>query len=257
MSKFTVKSATKGVVNRPVKMLIYGPPGVGKSTAAANAPSPIFVDLEKGSHRLDVARFPQPSKLEQVYESLESLATEQHEHKTVVVDTIDVLQTLVFDYVCRRDRKKDIDDYGWHKGYGVAHEEWQSLLSRLDIIVDMGMNVILLGHVNVKAFKDPQGHDHDRYEIGVHQSKNAATGTLIKGWCDIVGFANYETVINKDPTTDRIKVTDTGKRLLYIRRERGYDAKSRWDFGASKIELDGNKLFESIKKQMSETGKKE
>jgi len=258
MGKFSIKNAKSGTVDRAIKVLIYGPVGVGKTTAGSNAPSPVFLDLEKGSDQIDVGRL-YPTKLEEVYEAIESVVSEDHQKKTLVIDTIDILQTMIYDYICRRGRKKTIDDWEWHKGYSVAHEEWQCLLSRLDMVINSHVNVILIGHAHTRSFKDPQGHDHDRYDIGINQSKNAPTATLLKGWCDIVGFANYDTVVIEDPTTKRIKVADTGRSLLYIKRERGYDAKCRWDFGTKSIQLlqDRDTIFESIKNKMSERCKNE
>jgi hypothetical protein len=47
---------TKGKQKTAVRAVIYGVEGIGKSTFAAGLPSPLFLDLEKGTGHLDVAR---------------------------------------------------------------------------------------------------------------------------------------------------------------------------------------------------------
>ena len=47
---------TKGVQPKPLKVCLYGVEGIGKTTFASQFPDPLFVDLDKGSTWLDVAR---------------------------------------------------------------------------------------------------------------------------------------------------------------------------------------------------------
>ena len=58
MSKYSV---TTGVQTAPVKTVLYGPEGIGKSTFASHFPDPVFIDTEGGTKRLNVARLPQPT----------------------------------------------------------------------------------------------------------------------------------------------------------------------------------------------------
>ena len=54
-------SITTGILNTPVKVVLYGPEGIGKSTFASHFPDPVFIDTEGGTKRLNVARLPQPT----------------------------------------------------------------------------------------------------------------------------------------------------------------------------------------------------
>lgn len=58
MSKYAV---TAGVQDSPVKTVLYGPEGIGKSTFASHFPDPVFIDTEGGTKRLNVKRLPQPT----------------------------------------------------------------------------------------------------------------------------------------------------------------------------------------------------
>ena len=55
MGSYTVSS---GVIHAPVKVVLYGPEGIGKSTFAAKFPSPVFIDTEGGTKKLNVNRLP-------------------------------------------------------------------------------------------------------------------------------------------------------------------------------------------------------
>ena len=56
MSKYAI---TAGVQDSPVKTVLYGPEGIGKSTFASHFPDPVFIDTEGGTKRLNVKRLPQ------------------------------------------------------------------------------------------------------------------------------------------------------------------------------------------------------
>ena len=58
MSKYAI---TAGVQDSPVKTVLYGPEGIGKSTFASHFPDPVFIDTEGGTKRLNVKRLPQPT----------------------------------------------------------------------------------------------------------------------------------------------------------------------------------------------------
>ena len=113
----------RGPLVRAQKTVIYGPEGIGKTTLAAQFPSPVFLDTEGGTHHLDVARFPAPKTWEDVTKTIAALASEPHEFKTLVVDTADWLEKLLIEEVCRRANKTSIEEFGYGKGYVILAEE--------------------------------------------------------------------------------------------------------------------------------------
>jgi hypothetical protein len=93
-SRMKLAAVTRGRLERPTRVLLYGVEGVGKSTFAASAPAPIFIAAEDGTAQLDVARFPEPKTWSDVLEAVGELATSEHVFKTLVVDTLDWLEPL-------------------------------------------------------------------------------------------------------------------------------------------------------------------
>src|SRR5690606_1963689 len=134
---------------------IYGPDGVGKSTFGADAPSPIFLGTEKGTANLDVARFPSPQHFKEVLQAIEELRTSKHEFETLVIDSLDWLESLVWEQVCTEHNWRTIEDPGYGKGYVVAVSEWKKMMQALSRLRDeRGLNIVLIGHCHVKTAKD-------------------------------------------------------------------------------------------------------
>lgn len=213
----------KGKKQKPWRMLVYGVEGVGKSTLAAATPAPLFIG-EDGVNHLDAARLPVESWV-QLRAAINALATEQHEYKTLVLDTVDWAEPLNWEFICARDKEKSVESYGYGKGYVVALDEWRALLTDLERLQrDRGVNVMLLGHCQQKTFKNPEGPDFDRYELKL----NLKAGGLLKEWCDAVLFANHEQYAKTDDRTKRVRGVSTGARWLHTERTAAYDAKNRF-----------------------------
>jgi hypothetical protein len=221
----TLSSLVRGPQIQPIRIVLHGPEGVGKTTFGAGAPSPIFIGSEDGSAQLDVVRFPTPESWADVREAVRVLTNDQHNHQTLVLDTLDWTEPLLWEYLCKRDNHPNIEAYGYGKGYQAAIDEWRVFLADLDRLRKArGMHMVLIAHSWIKPFKNPEGDDFDRYELKLH----AKAGGLIKEWSDAVLFANYETLAHKDQRTKRVRGVDTGARFLYTERSAAYDAKNRY-----------------------------
>jgi hypothetical protein len=229
-SRMSLTSVVKGKISQPLRLVLYGPPGIGKSTFASNAPSPIFIGAEKGTAELDIARFPQPEKWDEVLEAITTLGTIDNAYKTLVLDTVDWIEPLIHAHILAEESKgkseakivTDIDSLGYGRGYNLAMTQWRKLLVYLERLCDVrGMNIILLGHSQIKSFKNPEGEDFDRYEMKLHHK---ASG-LIQEWADEVLFCNYETYAVE--TKGRVRGVSSGTRQIHTVRSAAFDAKNR------------------------------
>jgi len=225
-SRMTLANVVRGRQVRPVRVVMYGTEGVGKSTFASESPDPIFLGAEDGTAHLEVDRLPQPETWLEVLQGVRLLANEPHTYKTIVVDTLDWVEPLLWNYICKRDGKASIEDYGYGRGYHAALDEWRVLLNDLERLrYARDMHIILLGHTWIKGFRNPAGEDYDRFEMKVH---NRVAG-LVKEWADAVLFAVYEEFVKKDERTKRVRGISSGARLIYTVRTASHDAKNRYD----------------------------
>lgn len=208
----------------PVRALIHGDGGVGKSTLAASAPLAIFIAAEDGLKNIDAqAVDPPPRTWADVLEAIDHLAAlPVSECRTIAIDSLDWIEPLCWSHVCVKGKKPDIESFGYGKGYAAALDEWRVFLRKLETVSASGKNVILIAHSVRKPVKNPEGDDYEKWQIKLHEK---ASG-LLKEWVDVVGFAAHEIVV--DDSSGRAKGMSTGKRVLRTQPNAAYDAKTRY-----------------------------
>jgi len=226
------------------KVAIYGPEGTGKTTFGQEAPSPIFIPLELSGTLLkrETPRFPQPTTWRELLDAVDELGTAQHPYKTLVIDTLDRVQDLAFADVLRdynasqqqNKRANSIEEVGggFQKGYVHAVEKVRMLLARLERLTDRrGMNVILIGHGQVRKVNDPALSDpYDQWDLCLVETNNAPIAGTVRNWVDTLLFVNFQTEIKRDRRgrpTRRAESPADGNRRLYTQRSPRWRAKNR------------------------------
>jgi len=240
-TKMTLSSVSDAAVKLPTRTLLYGIDGIGKTTWAKNAPNPIFVCTEEGATRVMVPKFPLCQKWSQVIDALRTLWKEDHEYKTLVIDSADWAQALAVEHVCEVTYGGDMekfDNYG--KGYKTVMVEWIKFLSALDHVRHTkGMEIILIAHAVVRTFKNPTGDDYDKYESNLHTGQSTSIWAKTKEWSDLVLFANYDVIVKKDnPQASKgkgIMMQGESSRVCHASPSAAWDAKVRagWDLPVS------------------------
>jgi hypothetical protein len=223
-TRMSLANITRGKQERPLRAIVYGVEGVGKSTFGSQAPNPIFLCAEDGTSHLDVARFPSPRTWTEVLEAIRVLTHEDHPYKTLVIDTLDWLEPLCWQHVCQLHGKQSIEDFGYGKGYVIAVEHWRQLLGRLDMLVrSRRMHVIMVAHGAVRRVDDPQTGPFDRYRMKLHDK----TSDVMREWVDAVLFARHEVVTFE--RNGKTRGRSSGARVLHTTWTAAYDAKNRFD----------------------------
>ncbi len=212
----------------PPRFVIYGENGLGKSTFATQTPSPIFIMTEDGAGSLEFEAFPQASSFLDVLDQIATLTTNEHEFKTVVIDTIDSLEPLIWDHVCQQHNVQGIEDFGYGKGYTYALDAWRLLLGSLDALrAKKGMLVLLVCHSQIVREEPPTGESYTKYEFRLH--KRAAA--LVSDWADAVFYCEQE-IATKDEdegfNRKRTRAITNDQRILQTQPSPAYNAKNRY-----------------------------
>lgn len=215
----------KGRVPPPI-MVAYGTHGVGKTTFAAGAPNPVLLRIENGLGELDVANWPITSFAE-VMQAIGVLYSEEHEYKTLIVDSCDWLEPLVWAETCTRNGWATIEQPDFGKGYVAADKVWREYLEGITALRDeRNMTIIQLAHEAIVNFKSPDTEPFDRHTIKLHRRGSA----LVQENADIIGYIGYRVSVLKagnDPKRQVTRGVGGGQRVLHLEERPAFVAKSR------------------------------
>jgi hypothetical protein len=214
----------EGKEKRPLKIVIYGPEGIGKSTFASQFPDPLFIDTEGGTSNLNIRRIKCNKSWDELISIVKEICANPSVCKTLVLDTADWSEFLCINAVCEKYRKINIEDFGFGKGYVYLLDEFSKLLALLDQLIEVGINVVITAHAKPRKFELPEEQGaFDRYEMKLTRQ----VAPLIKEWCDALFFVNYKIYVVT--TENNTKKAQGGKRVLYTTHNPTYDAKNRFN----------------------------
>lgn len=225
-----LKSLSKPKGQRPVIMTLFGEGGMGKTTLAAMMPNPVFIRTEDGTASLagneGVSLFPLAAKSQDVFDAIEALASQQHDFKTLVLDSITQLGTMIESEIVAADPKaKSINQAGggYGAGYNTAAEmhrrvrEWAGALA-----YDKGMNIVFIGHADTETLDLPDSDPYARYTIRMHKKSIPHYTDNV----DLVGFIRLKTYLTG--TGDKKRAVSTADREIICHPQASSVTKNRF-----------------------------
>jgi hypothetical protein len=232
----------------PPVIVIHGQPGVGKTTFAAGADEPIVIMTERGLGALDVAAIPTDengkprvaTSFKEVLDCFGVLAEQEHGFKTVIIDSLDSLEPLVWKATCRRLGCTSIESPGWGKGYREAtNVEWEQFFDCVSAMGDeKNMTVIMIAHSTFTHIDDPERPAYDTVTLNLHKY---ITPIIIEK-ADVVGYAAQKiyTKIDDGMKKDEKRVRAIGEveRELRVSISPAYIAKTRYPEMPTVLPLD-------------------
>lgn len=228
----------KGIVKQPHFILLYGVEGCGKSSLASEAPKPIFLDPERGSRALNVERNTNITTFDDVMNSLKWLRDNKHDYQTVVIDSLDHIEPMVWAHTCQKNKNvNNIEEVGggYQKGYLFAIDYWREIIEMLQELRNKKqMNVVCIAHSKVVTINDPsQPLPYDRHTLKLHENKQCTAIGLWKESTDAVLFISFDDVVFKTDQKDKKAKTAGGeKRVIHTQRTPAWDAKNRYGLPA-------------------------
>tara|TARA_R100001015_G_C4568823_1_gene127221 strand:+ start:88 stop:816 length:729 start_codon:yes stop_codon:yes gene_type:complete len=216
----------KKAKQKPPRIVLYGGAGIGKTFFAASMNKPIFVLTEDGMGKIEADHFPLAESFEDVLKNLQSLLDNDNDYKTLVVDSLDWLEPLIWDKACQDNNFKSIESVGYGKGYVEALKYWRIYLNLLNELREKGYTIMQIAHNQIKRFESPEIEAYDRHELKLHRK----AADLILEHSDCCFFANFKlgTVQVKGKGGNMTTKAVAGDRVVYTVEKPAYLAKNRY-----------------------------
>lgn len=213
--------------------LIYGSPGIGKTTLVSQWPNSVIVFTEPGFNFIDniphVQGFLGVEKILEFTEDLFKSPSEYKEYSTIVIDTADGLNNLCVDYILKKTGKKFIQEIP----HGIGWDKLAQLIRGIvGNIIKSGRNVVFTSHEFSKELKFEA-----RERTKIAPNFNKKTREAILHFVDFVGYMYL------DERTDR----NNPKRAVMFQAAADYETKNRGGVFPKKVLLEPeNKGFECL-----------
>lgn len=248
-----------GVKKEAIKIVLYGPEGIGKTSIAAKFPDPLFIDTEGSTKHYDVKRLKngQPPSSQQELINMIRWVKETKPCSTLVIDTADWAARIAGKAVLDEHNKKGIEDFGFGNGYVYQLEKYGNMLDQLTSVQEAGINVVLTAHAEIKKFEDPgEMGAYDRWELKLLKRGNANIAGMTKEWADMVLFLNYKTIAVKASDMGNKFKGQGGQRVMYTTHRPAWDAKNRFGL-ADEVSLDYSAIAHIIPNMVTPVPKTE
>lgn len=236
---------SKNTPKKP-RVIIYGSGGIGKSTFGAMSPDPIFILTEDGFGDIEAPAIPTDDEgkprvaasFDEVMECIRVLATGDHNYKTLVIDSLDWLEPLIWKATCKRLKVDSIEEPGYGRGYVEAMQEWQEFFDAVTYLRDTkDMTVIMIAHSIVVKIEDPMHSAYDKNCLKLHKRAAAKAAE----YADVIGFCELKTLTRSEKSgfdKTRNIAMSTGERILRVSPVAGCEAKKRYRDMPDEMPLD-------------------
>ena len=239
----SLESVTKSTRKLPNRAILFAGEGWGKTSFAAQAPRAVFI-MTRGEDGLlklmengivpPTAHFPEcVNDWLDLKTCLHELIVKPHDHRMLVIDTVNGADRLCHEHVCQKMYGGDWGEKGFmcfSKGYEVSMPDWLEFLQLLDRVRDKGMSILLLSHASVERYPNPEGPDYDRFQPALNRKH---TWSATAKWLDLILYGCLETFVEKEnKIAAKGKATGGVTRLIKTEASAAYVAKNRHNLPA-------------------------
>ena len=235
--------------NKTVMATIVGEGGVGKTSLSALFPKPVFIRVEDGMKSIRgemPAAFPVAQSSDEVLAQLSMLGQEEHDFKTVVIDTVTKLNILIENEIVAGDNAKSINTAlgGYGAGLSAAAEKHRKVKLYCDKLVEMKeMNVVFIAHAEVENIDLPDKDMYMRYTIRMPKKSVSHYSDDV----DLVAYIKLNTFTMSAKGSDKQKATTDGSRVITCYPTPNHISKNRYGIKENLIFTEGdNPLAEYI-----------
>jgi hypothetical protein len=214
--------------NKAPVVMIYGEEGRGKTTLAAKFPKPAAILLERGLPRgVSMDAVEGTDSFEGVMAALRDIYTDPCGYRSLIIDTADMLEAHLLEYVCAKNDWPNIEKPAYGKGWVAADEEWRRVIRAATSIRNKhDMAIVFVCHASIERVDDPRAPSYTSYKPRLHRRGRA----LLMDACDAVFFlAEDLRVVTEDGGfRERTRAAAPAGRFLFTEGRPAFSAKNRF-----------------------------
>lgn len=241
--------------DRPVMATICGDSGLGKTTLAASFPKPIIIRAEDGLQAIPTEErpdaFPVLQDVQMLWDQLTGLLREEHDYKTLVIDSASALERMFIQYIIDNDvradgtKPKSINQAlgGYGAGLNALAAMHQRVRKAAGFLNERkNMHVVFTAHADTEMIELPDQDPYTRYSLRLSKRSVAPYVDDV----DLVGFLKLETLI-RGKDGERKKAISDGTRLLVTYATAANISKNRYGITEDlTVEKGANPLVEYV-----------
>jgi len=238
---FNGKEMCIGKKISPLKGIVYGDNGIGKTTLLASARNSIIIDMEGNCGHIDAAKC-RVTNFEEFHNFLDQLTIQQHDFKSLVIDSIDSLQILIAERIAQKHTTQELS-YG--KSAAIWAKTIKDIIGKLEgLNIHKGMNILFTAHWKVKSANNPMTEQYDRYDMRINEEMR----TGFCNWVQFILLAMKDVILEDDkaPGFGKKKAKSIERRVLHTRGEPTYYGKNVFNLPA-KIPMDWDQFVTNVK----------
>jgi len=216
---FKLSDVHSGAKAERRKIIIYGPPKLGKSTLAGSTQNSIMIPTEDRVSHIDCDKTPVVHSYKEIMEIFETLLEEKHSYNRVIIDTLDWFEPLLHEHICKEKGFKSItDDHNkdtaFFKGLKYhAVEGWKNFLYNCDVLRKHGFDIILVAHSRIIQESPPDSDQYDKYVMKIDKHALA----VVEEWADVIAFYNKKIFVKDEGGLKKKgKAISKNERILHL-----------------------------------------
>lgn len=246
----SVLSTIEKPKDRKPVITILGDSGIGKTTLAASFENPIILRAEDGLQAIPEESRPDAlpviKKVDMLWEQLTALVKEEHEYKTLVIDSVTALERLFIQHIMDTDKNnpRSINQAmgGYGNGPAAVATMHQRVRNACGLLNERGMTIIFIAHAESENVDPPDQDPYTRYSLRL--SKKSMP--MYVDDSDVVGFLKLQMFIMGNEG-EKKKAKSDGSRLLTCYTSAANVSKNRYGITTDLVVENGkNPLKEFI-----------